>query len=166
MPTSPARRLAAGLAALVLLVAAGCGSDDGGGKAKATPTPAGATDTAKKPDVPKPTGPAPRRLVTKDLVVGKGPAAKAGDTVTVQYVGVLYKDGKQFDASWDRGEPFSFPLGAGQVIPGWDTGVVGMKAGGRRELIIPPKDGYGPQGSGPIPPNATLIFVVDLVSIG
>ena len=88
---------------------------------------------------------------------GNGPAAKAGDQLTVQYVGVNYADGKQFDASWDRGEPFQFQLGAGMVIPGWDQGLVGMKAGGRRELIIPPDLAYGAQGAPPdIPPNATL----------
>src|SRR5438045_1428876 len=83
-------------------------------------------------------------------------AARPGDTVTVQYVGANYKGGKQFDASWDRGQPFTFPLGGGQVIPGWDKGVVGMKVGGRRELIIPPALGYGPRGSPPvIKPNET-----------
>lgn len=85
--------------------------------------------------------------------------------MTVQYVGVNYKTGKQFDASWDRGEPFSFALGAGQVIPGWDQGIPGMKVGGRRELIIPPELAYGATGSPPtIPPNETLIFVVDLLA--
>ena len=85
--------------------------------------------------------------------------------MTVQYVGVNYKTGKEFDASWDRGEPFSFTLGADQVIPGWDQGVAGMKVGGRRELIIPPQLGYGSTGEPPaIPPNETLIFVVDLLA--
>ena len=99
--------------------------------------------------------------------MGKGPAAKAGDTVDVQYVGVSQSTGKQFDASWDRGsEPFSFPLGQGQVIPGWDEGLVGMKVGGRRELIIPPDMGYGAQGAPPdIAPNETLVFVVDMKAI-
>lgn len=118
-----------------------------------------------EPKVTPPTGAAPTKLITKDLIVGTGPEAKAGDSVTVNYVGVLYKGGKPFDASWNRHEPFTFTLGEGKVIPGWDQGVVGMKVGGRRELIIPGPLAYGAQGSPPtIPPNATLVFVVDLLS--
>ena len=94
-----------------------------------------------------------------------GAEAKAGSNVSVQYVGVNFADCKQFDASWDRQSPLPFKLGAQQVIPGWDQGVVGMKVGGRRELIIPPDLGYGPNGQGPIQPNETLVFVVDLVSV-
>jgi peptidylprolyl isomerase len=124
-------------------------------------------DLKTKPAIPKPTGTAPKRLVVKDIVKGKGKTAKAGDNVTVQYVGVAYDTGEQFDASWDAGQPFQFQLGAQSVIPGWDQGVAGMKVGGRRELIIPPNLAYGPQGSPPaIGPNATLVFVVDLVRIG
>jgi len=159
------------VAACAALAIAGCGGDDdsstsgsgggGGGSAKSGTVPQGRT----KPTVEVPSGPAPKRLVTKNLIEGKGPEAKAGDKVTVQYVGVLYDNGKQFDASWDRGQPFSFTLGRGQVIAGWDQGVEGMKVGGRRELIIPPKLGYGPQGNGPIPPNSTLVFVIDLLAI-
>jgi peptidylprolyl isomerase len=108
----------------------------------------------------------PAKLEIKDIAKGHGKKkAKAGDTVTVQYEGVLYENGTEFDASWNRGTPFSFPLGAGQVIPGWDKGVVGMKVGGRRVLTIPPDLGYGPNGSGPIPPNSTLVFVVDMLKI-
>jgi peptidylprolyl isomerase len=111
-------------------------------------------------------GKAPTGLVYKDLKVGKGPKAEAGQTVDMQYSGVLFSDGTKFDASWDRGgEPFSFSLGAGMVIPGWDQGIVGMQKGGRRLLVIPPDLGYGPQGSGPIPPDSTLVFVVDLDEI-
>jgi FKBP-type peptidyl-prolyl cis-trans isomerase len=136
-----------------------------------TATAAGPTSaagvSATKPVVDVPSGPAPTTLQIKDLVVGTGPAAAAGQNVTVQYVGVDYATKKQFDASWDRGQPFPFALGQGQVIQGWDQGVVGMKVGGRRELIIPPGLAYGAQGSPPaIGPNATLVFVVDLVSIG
>jgi peptidylprolyl isomerase len=121
---------------------------------------------AKKPVVTVPTASPPKKLVVKDLIKGKGPVAKTGDFVTVQYVGVDYKTGKQFDASWDRGQPFPFQLGAGQVIPGWDKGVVGMRVGGRRELIIPPGMAYGPTGSPPvIGPNETLIFVIDLLKV-
>ncbi|HET7589966.1 MAG TPA: FKBP-type peptidyl-prolyl cis-trans isomerase [Solirubrobacterales bacterium] len=118
-----------------------------------------------KPTVAVPSGPPPKKLEIKDLKKGEGPAAKAGDKVTVQYVGVDYKTGKQFDASWDRGEPFSFTLGAGEVIKGWDQGIGGMKAGGRRELIVPPGLAYGSQQVGSIPPNSTLVFVVDLLEI-
>jgi peptidylprolyl isomerase len=100
--------------------------------------------------------------VTKDIVKGKGPKAKPGDTLTMMYTGYSWSNGQKFDASWDRGQPFPFQLGAGMVIPGWDKGMVGMRKGGRRLLIIPPDQGYGPQGSGPIGPNETLIFAVDL----
>jgi peptidylprolyl isomerase len=119
---------------------------------------------SKEPKVTPPTGAAPTKLVTKDLIAGTGPEAKAGQTVTVNYVGVLYKGGKEFDASWKRNEPFSFTLGKGQVIAGWDQGVAGMKVGGRRELIIPSALAYGVKGSPPtIPGNAPLVFVVDLL---
>jgi peptidylprolyl isomerase len=124
-------------------------------------------DLKSKPAIPKPTGKAPKSLVVKDIVKGKGATAKAGDAITVQYVGVDFKTGEQFDASWDRGQPFQFQLGAQMVIPGWDQGVAGMKVGGRRELVIPPDLAYGPQGQPPaIAPNATLVFVIDLVSTG
>lgn len=124
------------------------------------------TDTSVKPAIEASSDPAPTELVTNDIVEGEGPAAKDGDKVTVQYVGALYDSGKEFDASWDRGEPFELTLGGGTVIQGWDQGLVGMKAGGRRELIIPPDLGYGAQGSPPtIPANATLVFIVDMISI-
>jgi len=142
-----------------------------GANAKSSETPKTATaktptsgPLSKEPKVTVPTGPAPTKLVTKDLIVGTGAEAKAGQTVTVNYVGVLYKGGKEFDASWKRSEPFSFALGKGQVIPGWDQGVAGMKVGGRRELIIPSALAYGVKGSPPtIPANAPLVFVVDLL---
>ncbi len=119
---------------------------------------------ATEPKVTPPSGPAPTKLVVKDLIKGTGAEAKAGETVTVNYVGVLYKGGKEFDASWKRKEPFSFALGKGQVIPGWDQGVAGMKVGGRRELVIPSALAYGAKGSPPtIPANAPLVFVVDLL---
>jgi FKBP-type peptidyl-prolyl cis-trans isomerase len=125
-----------------------------------TPLPA-ALNT--KPKVVPPSGPAPKKLVVKDLIKGTGPVAKAGSTVTVQYVGVLYKNGKQFDASWDdgSGKPVSLPLTG--VIKGWQQGIPGMRVGGRRELIIPASLGYGAAGSPPkIPPNSPLVFVIDL----
>ncbi len=126
-------------------------------------------DLGTKPAVPKPEGAPPSELQTDDVVVGEGQAAKPGDNVTVHYVGVSYSNGKQFDASWDTpgAQPLSFPLGAGEVIPGWDQGVAGMKVGGRRLLVIPPDLAYGAQSPSPdIGPNETLIFVVDLEKIG
>jgi len=130
--------------------------------------PAGATSDLKtKPAITVPKAPAPTALEVSDIVVGDGDQACSGQGVSMQYVGVTYADGKQFDASWDRGEPFPFQLGGGQVIGGWDQGIVGMKVGGRRQLVIPPDLGYGEQGAGTdIPPGATLVFVVDLVSVG
>jgi len=119
-----------------------------------------------EPKVTPPGGAAPTKLVVKDLIKGTGPEAKAGQSVTVNYVGVLFNGGKEFDASWKRSEPFTFTLGQGQVIPGWDKGVAGMKVGGRRELIIPAELAYGKRGSPPtIPPNAPLVFVVDLLGV-
>lgn len=121
---------------------------------------------SKEPTVQPPSGPPPSSLVTKELVKGTGAVAKAGDSVTVNYVGVLFKNGKVFNASWETGQPFTFVLGRGQVIHGWDNGVVGMKVGGRRELIIPAAEAYGSEGRPPkIPPNSPLIFVVDLLSV-
>jgi FKBP-type peptidyl-prolyl cis-trans isomerase len=120
-----------------------------------------------KPVVTVPKGAAPKSLVVKDLVKGTGTAATKTSKVTVQYVGVLYKTGKQFDASWDRNQPFTTQLGQGQVIPGWDQGIPGMKVGGRRELIIPAKLAYGAKGQPPtIPANSPLVFVIDLESVG
>lgn len=103
-------------------------------------------------------------LVVQDLVVGTGATAVAGDTVTVHYVGTL-TNGTKFDSSYDRNQPYTFRLGAGQVIPGFDQGVAGMRVGGKRRLTIPPDLAYGSQGQGPIPPNATIVFEIDLVSI-
>ena len=119
-----------------------------------------------KPVVTVPDGPPPADLVIEDIVLGVGDEAVAGQDVTVQYVGVSHSTGKQFDASWDRGRPFSFPLGGGRVIRGWDQGVAGMKVGGRRQLVIPPHLAYGDRSPTPaIKPGETLIFVVDLVSV-
>jgi peptidylprolyl isomerase len=129
-----------------------------------TPKPPPALAT--KPVVTVPPGPAPTKLVVKDLVVGTGKTAKVGDTVTVNYVGVLDKTGKEFDSSWKTGQPASFPLTHGGVIAGWVNGIPGMKVGGRRELIIPADQAYGKAGRPPtIPPNSALVFVVDLLSI-
>jgi peptidylprolyl isomerase len=122
-------------------------------------------DTAAKPEVPAPSGQPPPELVVKDIVRGKGPKAKAGDQLTMQYVGTSWSNGEQFDASWDHGQPFPFQLGVTSVIQGWHQGMVGMQEGGRRLLVIPPDLGYGPDGRPPIGPNETLIFVVDLVDL-
>jgi peptidylprolyl isomerase len=185
MPT----RAALGLAALAAAAAvAGCGSGGSdtitvGNESKAdtklasasaqsststTPTKAATTPTtgplSKEPTVTPPGGPGPTKLVVKDIIPGTGAEAKAGQSVTVNYVGVLFNGGKEFDASWKRKEPFTFSLGRGQVIPGWDQGVAGMKVGGRRELIIPAPLAYGAKGSPPtIPANAPLVFVIDLL---
>jgi peptidylprolyl isomerase len=121
---------------------------------------------SQKPEVtiPADTEP-PTELVIEDLIVGEGTQAMQGATVMVHYVGVAWSNGKQFDASWDRGSTFDFRLGAGQVIAGWDQGVAGMKEGGRRRLTIPPDLGYGSRGAGGvIKGGETLVFVVDLIA--
>ena len=124
------------------------------------------TDTSVKPVIDKPSGTPPRRLVKEDIVKGKGPGAKPGDTVIVNYVGVSFSTGEEFDASWDTGQPFPVQLGAGNVIEGWEKGLLGIKKGGRRELIIPPEQAYGAKGAPPsIGPNETLVFVIDALEI-
>jgi peptidylprolyl isomerase len=149
------------------LLAGGCGggNDSSGGSTESSGSTesTGSTESsapeekATKPKVTVPEGPAPTKLVKKDLRPGTGPAAKAGDEVSVQYVLVDYKSGKEIEASWDSGKPFEFQLGSEQVIPGWEQGVVGMKEGGRRELIVPSQLAYG---------KGALVFVIDLLSIG
>ena len=121
----------------------------------------------EKPEVSVPVGDAPSyQLELEDLEVGDGDEAVAGKIVEVHYVGVAWKDGGQFDASWDRGDTFKFGLGKGQVIQGWDQGVAGMKVGGRRRITIPPLLGYGKRGAGGvIGPDETLVFVVDLIAV-
>jgi peptidylprolyl isomerase len=121
-----------------------------------------------KPDVTVPAGEEPgRALRTEDIEIGDGAEAVAGQPVEMHYVGVSWSSGAQFDASWDRGDTFKFKLGAGQVIPGWEQGIPGMKVGGRRKLTIPPALAYGSQGAGGvIGPNETLIFMVDLIAVG
>jgi peptidylprolyl isomerase len=155
---------------------AGCGGSSkaagvetapsGGATAASVPTtPKPPPALANKPVVTVPTGPAPTKLVTKDLVQGTGQTVRPGQTVTVNYVGDLYKTGKEFDSSWKTGQPATFPLSNG-VIAGWAQGIPGMKVGGRRELIIPASLAYGKAGRPPtIPPNSPLVFVVDLLSV-
>jgi peptidylprolyl isomerase len=165
---------------------AGCGSggsstitvgnenkgDEASAKASAT-TPGATTTTAttpssgplsKEPTVTPPSGAPPTTLVAKDLVKGTGAEAQLGKSITVNYKGVLYHGGKEFDSSWKRGEPSTFQLEQGKLIAGWTQGIPGMKVGGRRELIIPASLAYGAKGSPPtIPPNEPLVFVIDLL---
>ena len=120
----------------------------------------------KRPEIDFPEGQPPTALSVTDEIVGEGPEASSGATVTAHYVGVAFSTGEEFDASWNRGQPFTFKLGKGQVIPGWDAGVQGMKVGGRRQLVIPPHLGYGDRGAGGvIKPGETLVFVVDLIGV-
>jgi peptidylprolyl isomerase len=119
-----------------------------------------------KPEVDPHLGPTPTELEVSDLTVGDGAEAQPGSTVSVHYVGVAHSTGEEFDASYNRGDPLQFRLGAGQVIQGWDEGVTGMKVGGRRRLVIPPHQAYGDRGAGGvIAPGETLVFVVDLVGV-
>jgi FKBP-type peptidyl-prolyl cis-trans isomerase len=191
IPDLPTRRPLTALATIVTAAAlAGCGS--GGGstitvgnensadqalvKASAasstatTPSAPAATaktptsgPLSKEPTVTPPSGAAPSSLVVKDLIKGTGPEAQLGKSITVNYVGVLYQGGKVFDASWKHGEPTTFALEQGKLIAGWTQGIPGMKVGGRRELIIPAALAYGAKGTPGIPPNAPLVFVIDLL---
>lgn len=189
----PAKPTAIALAVLALVLAlAGCGGSSRAAGVQLAPSagatadsttvtaPSSSSSTSSTATVPTPTsgplsteptikvpsGPPPSKLQTKDIVKGTGATAKAGATVTVNYVGALYKNGKVFDASWKRNQTFTTPLTPGSVIPGWVQGIPGMQVGGRRELIIPPALGYGKSGSPPsIPGNATLIFIVDLLKV-
>lgn len=143
---------------VVVIVIAQSGGDDGGA--------ASAEPTAEKPTIEAGEGPPPKTLQIEDLVEGEGDGAEAGDTLSVQYVGALYKNGKEFDSNWGSGQPFDVELGAGSVIQGWDQGLEGMKVGGTRKLTIPADLAYGEQGSPPaIPPNSALIFIVELLGI-
>lgn len=161
--------------ACTALAVAGCGDDDssndsaGSTDSAAAEAPESSDDASSrsKPKVTVPSGAPPKQLEVTDLIEGTGTEAKSGDKVTVQYVGVNFKNGQEFDSSWSRSEPFSFTLGAGEVIPGWDQGVEGMKVGGQRQLIIPPELAYGEAGAPPaIGPNETLVFVIDLLEVG
>lgn len=189
----PMQRVFLIILACLVLVAAGCGGDSSStteevreeaaalvqeqekeekaaaekaAKEEAEAEKAAEEQAAKMPPVTVPKGPPPKQLVAEDLKQGSGKTAKAGDEVSVYYVGVLYENGEQFDGNWGGGEPFTFPLGAGMVIKGWDQGVEGMKVGGERKLIIPPDLAYGSQGAYPsIPPEATLVFLVKLLKV-
>jgi peptidylprolyl isomerase len=123
--------------------------------------------TLERPTIEKPDGDIPFELGIDDLVVGAGDEAARGAKVSVHYVGVSFLTGEEFDASWNRGKPFEFKLGKGQVIPGWDAGVEGMRVGGRRRLTIPSAMAYGARGAGGvIKPHEPLVFVVDLIAVG
>jgi FKBP-type peptidyl-prolyl cis-trans isomerase len=173
----PKRAFAISAAVLVATVLSACGSSKAPGVVQA---PAGGATQAAVPTTPtvpknlstKPAVTAPKtctntQLIKNDLITGTGQAAQAGQTVTVNYVGVLCKTGKEFDSSWKRNQTFTTALSTGGVISGWVQGIPGMRVGGRRELIIPPSLGYGKAGRPPsIPPNAPLVFVVDLISVG
>jgi len=125
------------------------------------PTVSGALGSA--PSISKPGGTPPSSLEIRDITAGSGSAAAATSTVTVQYTGLSWSDGKTFDSSWQRGQAATFPLN--QVIAGWQQGLLGMKVGGRRLLVIPPSLGYGANGAGAIKPNETLVFAVDLLAV-
>lgn len=171
------RALTIAAPALAALSLAACGSSAAPGVEQAPG--AGATQAAvpkttstptsgplsKKPVITVPTAPAPKHLVVKDLIPGTGQTAQPGSNITVNYVGELYNNGKEFDSSWQRNQTFSTPLSPGNVITGWVQGIKGMKVGGRRELIIPPSLAYGNKAQGSIPANSTLIFVVDLLAV-
>lgn len=179
-PSRSRRPKFAALALCAALALTGCGSDDeeaeqaapapvpgapAAGGAGGVPEVSNATDLKTEPVIAKGTGSPPTTLQTKDLVVGKGKVSELSHTVSVRYVGALYVDGTVFDSSWKGGDaPIDFPLS--RVVPGFAQGIAGMKEGGRRTIVIPPDLGYGPEGAGSaIPPNATLVFVVDLVTV-
>jgi peptidylprolyl isomerase len=172
---SRALRLLLPAVLLLALAVAGCGSDssaDSAAKGSSTPTdPAQEVDhlasqistkLSQRPRIPTPQGQPPANLVEKDIVKGTGPKVKPGEPLAVQYVGASWSDGKEFDASWNRGQAFPLTI-PGQVIEGWNEGILGMRQGGRRLLVIPPLKGYGPNGTpdGSIKPNETLAFVID-----
>ena len=180
------------LAIAAALAVAGCGGDGGGktaeipsgdepaasssapapepeqkpsGPSKPLPPTPGEDKLGKKPPIDKPKGNPPAKLVKRDIVKGKGAVAKDGKELTMQYVGITFSSGEEFDTSWGR-EPFKFTLGQGMVIPGWDQGIKGMRVGGRRQLVIPPDLAYGAQGQPPtIGPDETLVFDVDLLKV-
>ncbi len=152
----------------VLVLISVLGGDDG--ESDETSDAAASTTTSttapEKPDVTVPEGTPPTSLQSTDLVVGDGPEAQTGDAVEVHYVGKAYSTGEEFDSSYERGQPLPVTLGQGGVIPGWDQGLVGMRVGGRRQLVIPPDLAYGPEGRPPaIGPNETLVFVIDMLAV-
>lgn len=166
MTKSVSRFLAAGLVLLALVSLTACAAQPAEAPQEPAPAEQPAAETPAAPETPAPTvDPATvTELKVEEIKAGDGAEAKSGDTVSVHYTGWL-ADGTKFESSLDSGQPIQFALGQGQVIPGWDQGVTGMKVGEKRRLIIPPDMAYGESGSGPIPPNSVLIFDVELVSI-
>jgi peptidylprolyl isomerase len=166
----PVLAVLAVLLASLALAACGGSSDSDSTSTATTGTSGASSDLATsapampKPKVTVPKGKAPTQLVVKDLKKGTGAVVAPGETLKVNYVGVLYDNGKEFDTNFGK-LPLMFPIGTGQVIQGWDKGLIGMRVGGRRELIIPPDLAYGSQRSGKIPPNSTLVFDVDLLGV-
>ncbi|QOV39471.1 FKBP-type peptidyl-prolyl cis-trans isomerase [Streptomyces ferrugineus] len=152
---------------LLLLSASACGSDDKGSDSSSTqngvPAITKGAEFGQKPTLAKGEGDPPKELKVEVIKEGDGAELKKGDAAEVNYLGQEYDESKPFDNSFDRGQPFSLTLGAGGVIKGWDSGLQGQKVGSRVELVIPPDQGYGPQGQGEIKGNATLVFVVDIV---
>jgi len=172
------------VALLAVVLLAGCGGSSGGSStltignentadnalihssetAQARTPTSGALSEA--PKIPRGVAPTPpNHLVKVEVIKGTGAEAKTGSTVEVNYVGGIWRSGKEFDSSWKRHEPFTFTIGAGQVIKGWDEGVVGMKVGGRRLIVVPPELAYGSKGTAGIPPNSTLTFIIDLLKV-
>lgn len=147
------------LVALVAVVLVTRGGDDDGGDS-------GEAVFGEKPVIEAPGGEPPTELGVEDIIEGEGPEAKEGDSLSVEYVGVLFDNGAEFDSNFGTGAPFDVVLGAGGVIPGWDEGLIGAQAGDRRQLTIPADLAYGPQGQPPsIPPDSALIFQIDVVSV-
>ncbi len=165
-------------AVAVAILLAACGGDEDSSAEPAKAAAAAESEpkveirepAKKEPKVVVPEGPPPEELVVRDIRIGDGPVAEKGDQLTAEYIGFNYGDGYQFDRHahrWGEGKPAEFKLGAGEVIPGWDQGVEGMKVGGRRELIIPPDLAYGDVNPPPeVGPNETVVFVVELLGIG
>ncbi len=157
------------LALAVTASVTACGGTTGGSASTGSTAAASevSTDLTEAPAVPPSDTPPPTELEVSDVVVGDGPEAVEGSTVALKYVGAFYETGEEFDSSWSRGADETLPvtLGQGQVIPGFEQAVYGMQVGGRRIVTIPSELGYGPQGQGPIPGDATLVFVIDLVSV-
>ncbi|RBY94060.1 FKBP-type peptidyl-prolyl cis-trans isomerase [Blastococcus sp. TBT05-19] len=168
--TVPGALLALSLLLPLSACGEGEGSSSGSGSGSGSASSSGeiTTDLQTAPEVPASDEEPPTELVIEDVVVGDGAEAEVGSTVAVKYVGAFYETGEEFDSSWSRGNDETLPvqLGSGMVIEGFDQGITGMKEGGRRSVTIPSELGYGPRGQGPIPGDATLVFVIDLVEVG
>jgi peptidylprolyl isomerase len=155
------KRSLVGILAISLVLLTGCGDKEVSATADNLPTVT--TNTGEAPTIGAPSGTPPTTLVTKDIIVGEGAEAQPTSTMTVHYTLMTWSNGALIESSWSSGSPATFPLA--NVIIGWQQGIPGMKVGGRRLLVIPPDIGYGAQGSGPIGPNETLIFVVDAIGV-